>query len=219
MRVRILEDHTLLAEALVAALGDEGFSAERIQSIDYPRTAALRTAVHGAVVLVDLDDRHRGFSRPARVAAVSTCGGRVIGLTSTGDLTVAALAVEAGAYGVLSKDCSFEELVTAICRVARDEALVPQAQHDLLQMHLRTGRSAAARAALAFEELTPRECEVLDAMLRGESAQMIADRLYVALATVRSQIRSILTKLGVNSQLAAVAMAREHGWQREHVAA
>jgi DNA-binding NarL/FixJ family response regulator len=53
---------------------------------------------------------------------------------------------------------------------------------------------------------------VLAGLLAGEPAEAIAHRSYVSLATVRSQIRAILLKLGVNSQLAAVAMAREAGW-------
>ena len=46
----------------------------------------------------------------------------------------------------------------------------------------------------------------------GRPAEGIAKDLVVSLATVRSQIRSLLLKLGVHSQLAAVAMARCAGW-------
>jgi DNA-binding NarL/FixJ family response regulator len=41
----------------------------------------------------------------------------------------------------------------------------------------------------------------------------VAERLFVSLSTVRSQIRSILSKLGVRSQLAAVAMAVRADWE------
>jgi DNA-binding NarL/FixJ family response regulator len=55
--------------------------------------------------------------------------------------------------------------------------------------------------------LTSSERRVLFYLTVGESAQEIADDLFVSLATVRSHIRSILRKLGVRSQLAAVALA------------
>ena len=46
----------------------------------------------------------------------------------------------------------------------------------------------------------------------GHSVAAIARRCYVAEATVRSQVRGVLTKLGVGSQLEAVALARRAGW-------
>jgi DNA-binding CsgD family transcriptional regulator len=52
---------------------------------------------------------------------------------------------------------------------------------------------------------------VLFYLTGGRSAQEIAEELVISLATVRSHIRSILRKLGVRSQLAAVAMANRRG--------
>jgi len=65
---------------------------------------------------------------------------------------------------------------------------------------------------LEFDRLTPREQQVLSALMRGVKAQDICKQFYVSMPTVRSQIRSILTKLGVSSQLAAVVLAYQSGW-------
>jgi DNA-binding NarL/FixJ family response regulator len=51
--------------------------------------------------------------------------------------------------------------------------------------------------------------EILELLARGERAAVIAEAAAVSLSTVRSQIRSILTKLEVNSQLEAAALLRE----------
>ena len=59
--------------------------------------------------------------------------------------------------------------------------------------------------------LTSSERRVLYFLTVGRSAQEIADELVVSLATVRSHIRSVLRKLGVRSQLAAVAVANSRG--------
>ena len=48
--------------------------------------------------------------------------------------------------------------------------------------------------------------------MEGHNAEEIAKAGYVSISTVRSQIKAILQKLGVNSQLAAVAIARRTGW-------
>jgi DNA-binding NarL/FixJ family response regulator len=61
--------------------------------------------------------------------------------------------------------------------------------------------------------LTRRELEVLGMMVEGMSACEMARESYVSLATVRTQIRSILQKLSVNSQLEAAALAWAWGWQ------
>lgn len=60
--------------------------------------------------------------------------------------------------------------------------------------------------------LTASERRVLYYLTQGWTAQDIADELVVSLTTVRSHIRSVLRKLGVRSQLAAVAIAngRDH---------
>lgn len=60
--------------------------------------------------------------------------------------------------------------------------------------------------------LSDRERAVLIHLMHGLSAEQIARLDYVTVSTVRSQIRSILAKLGVNSQLAAVAFAYGACW-------
>ena len=54
---------------------------------------------------------------------------------------------------------------------------------------------------------------VLAALVDGMSAEEIADAHFVALTTVRTQIRAVLQKLGVRSQLADVAAANRVGWK------
>jgi DNA-binding NarL/FixJ family response regulator len=72
---------------------------------------------------------------------------------------------------------------------------------------------AEQRARLApFLTLSRREAAVLALMMDGHSAETIAATCFVSLPTVRSQIRAILTKLDVKSQLAAVARAYRAGW-------
>ena len=53
---------------------------------------------------------------------------------------------------------------------------------------------------------------MLGALVDGLSAEEIAEAHFVAVTTVRSQVRGILQKLGVRSQLAAVATANRAGW-------
>jgi two-component system, NarL family, nitrate/nitrite response regulator NarL len=76
-----------------------------------------------------------------------------------------------------------------------------------------TGRDFYPRRRLDW--LSPRERVVLIHMMEGHAADEIAVLDYVTIATVRTHIRSILWKLGVKSQLAAVAFAYRHCWPTE----
>ena len=64
----------------------------------------------------------------------------------------------------------------------------------------------------SFECLSPREQNVLISLMTGATAREIAEKDYVSLATVRSRIHSIISKLEVRSQLAAVVLAYQSGW-------
>lgn len=97
----------------------------------------------------------------------------------------------------------FDELVTLLGS--------PRMRLELEHV-LRLHGSERRRARLVFDDLTPREREVLLGLVEGRCAQTLANEAVVSLATVRSQIRSVLTKLGVTSQLEAVALARRVGW-------
>lgn len=68
-----------------------------------------------------------------------------------------------------------------------------------------------------FRRLSPSEQGVLAAMVDGKAAEVIAAERFVSLTTVRAQIRAVLRKLDVHSQLGAVAMARRAGWPRGHL--
>ena len=80
---------------------------------------------------------------------------------------------------------------------------------------LRIERAGQRTTLSRFERLTAREREVLAALVDGLSPEEMAAAQYVALTTVRSQIRAVLQKLGVHSQLAAVACANRAGWRRD----
>ena len=70
--------------------------------------------------------------------------------------------------------------------------------------------SSAARVSRL--RLTPKETQVLADLMAGRNAKSIARSSGLSEATVRTHIRSVLAKFGVNSQLAAVVLARDLGF-------
>ena len=140
---------------------------------------------------------------PAAASEVTT------GIADRGRL---AACVEAGAIGVVSKAAGFGDLADVVRRAVDGMELLTDHQRQNLLAELRAERLADGARPAPFAFLSPREQAMLAALVAGESADAIAARTYVSLATIRSQIRSILRKLGVKSQLAAVALARRANW-------
>ncbi len=72
---------------------------------------------------------------------------------------------------------------------------------------------ASSAAAASRLRLTPKETQVLADLMAGRSAKSIARHSGLSEATVRTHIRSVLAKFGVSSQLAAVVLARDLGFE------
>jgi len=125
---------------------------------------------------------------------------QVIALTSFKEKEYVEGALKAGANGYLLKDVSAEELVNAIRRaVAGQPSLSPEAAQVLMK--------TVSEPALAHQEMTGRELEILALMVEGLSNNEMAERLIVSQSTVKFHVSNILSKLGVTSRTEAVALA------------
>jgi LuxR family maltose regulon positive regulatory protein len=69
----------------------------------------------------------------------------------------------------------------------------------------------AAKSAAMYEQLTPKEQQLLGLLATVLSRQEIARQLYVSLNTVKTQQRSLYRKLGADDRHSAVERARNMG--------
>jgi DNA-binding NarL/FixJ family response regulator len=208
----IVDDHELLAQSLALAFSRDGIEATVLAPTSDAQIMESIESVRPAVVLLDLMLGDIGASLPL-IDPIRRLGADVVIMTGEANPIAWAECFEAGAADVVSKSEAFETLVERISAIAagqRSHTEVRRAEY--LQM-LREHRETETVRLEPFERLTAREREVLAYLMEGVAAEEIAERTFVALATVRSHIRAILTKLAVNSQLAAVAAARHAGWQ------
>jgi DNA-binding NarL/FixJ family response regulator len=74
-----------------------------------------------------------------------------------------------------------------------------------------SGGPAQSRCAAQIESLTPREVEVLKLLSQGQTNPQIAQNLLFSVSTVKAQVRSILSKLGVSDRTQAAVRAIESG--------
>ncbi len=213
MRVIMIEDHELLAQSLQVALTGENVTVARVWSDDRDDLLAQAKTLAPGLLLLDFDLGPRIGSAFGMIEPLSASGFDVVMLTGETNTLVLAQCLEEGAVGIINKSVSFDELLDQIQTALGDGALMTRHEREEMLSSLRLHRSARDRELRAFHDLTARESEVLAELMKGKAADTIADESVVSVATIRTQIRSILSKLGVNSQLAAVARAQQARWE------
>jgi DNA-binding NarL/FixJ family response regulator len=124
-------------------------------------------------------------------------------------------ALKAGASGYVLKHMEPQQIVGAIRRVLEGEN--PLNQQVAMQLLLRLieenqqkDRSAPKASPSISIPLSPREVEVLELMVRGQSNNQIASELSISLSTVKNHVHRIITKLGVSDRVQAAILAIEH---------
>ena len=138
----------------------------------------------------------------------------ILALTTFDDDSVLWPMLTAGVGGFVLKDSPAESLVAAVRAVAGggrwiDPRVLPRVVDRAVAQPV-----AAPDAALALARLTPREREVLDQVCQGASNAEIAASLRTTERTVKSQVSSVLQKLGARDRAAAIIVAYEAGWLR-----
>jgi two-component system nitrate/nitrite response regulator NarL len=211
VRVAIVDDHRLLAESLSLALEGHGVLSVEPTLESAEHVVEFLLDLRPDLVLLDLDLGPIGDGARL-VRPLVEAGLRVLIVTGTTDVELIAHAVEEGAVGVIPKDGPFSALVDDVLAAAHDREVMQPRERLHLRDTARTSRERRMAALAPFGHLTRRECEVLRALTEGRNVAEIARAAVVSEATVRSQVQSILTKVGVRSQLEAVVAAHRSGW-------
>lgn len=212
-RVAIVEDHALLAQSLAMALTNVGIEAVIVADLDPASVLRTLETADADLVLLDYDLGTAGVGLHL-IPAILDLGLQVVMLTGETNPVTLARCVEAGAIGIIDKSEPFDRLIEQITDVTVGRGILSRPAREALLAGLRSHRADENRRLAPFARLTVRECEVLHALIEGKNADRIAEESYVSVATVRSHIKAVLAKLGVNSQLAAVALAQRSGWAR-----
>jgi len=208
--VVVIDDHDLLSSSLVLMLLRKGFEARRVHTASRAGILAEVGAAECGVALVDLDlgvdGEQRSMSGVDLIAPLRSRGWRPVVMSGSGREEDIAAGVVAGAVGVVRKSCSAESLMATVRTVLDGGGLLDpeeQARYEALA-DLASTRRQVSTAMLG--RLTRRELQVLERLADGCRAAAVAEEFVTSISTVRSQIRSILSKLGVGSQLEAVAL-------------
>jgi NarL family two-component system response regulator LiaR len=200
IRVMIVDDHAVVRSGLCAFLQTYSDLELVGEARNGQHAVELCGPLRPDVVLMDLVMPVKDGIQATREICQRDPEVRVIALTSYTDENSVRSALEAGATSYLLKNISADELARAIRTTASGRpTLASEAAAVLIR--------AANNPRYPRVELTERELEVLDCLVKGLSNPQIASRLTLSRGTIKFHVSNILTKMGASSRTEAVAMA------------
>ena len=210
LRVLVIDDHTLFREGLeglltrrdidvIASVGDgeQGIKLAQELKPDIILLDMRMPDLNGLGVLARLNET--GLDMPISMLTTST---------EERDLVEA---LRNGAKGYLLKDMEPDSLVVALRDIVNGKTVVAPTLAPVLAKVVQGNVPSSKIEETPFEDLTPRETEILGLLAEGQSNKVIARNLGISDGTVKLHVKAILRKLSVHSRVEAAVLAVEHG--------
>jgi two-component system NarL family response regulator len=199
IRIIVIDDQSVVRQGFVSLINTVPDMVVVAEGTNGQQAIELYREHQPDIVLMDLRMPVMGGVEAVKAIKREFPAARVIILTTfDGDEDIYR-SLQAGAQGYLLKDMFFEELEDAIRTVRAGGRRIPGIVAERLAE--RVGGS----------DLTARELEVLEQIVRGRSNKEIAAALQISEATVKSHINNILSKLGVADRTQAATTALQRG--------
>jgi DNA-binding NarL/FixJ family response regulator len=211
-RVLVVEDDANLAAAIGLVLGGAGITALETTATAREAEARVRSAAPD-LLLVDLGLPDRDGVELIRALRASGVGAPVLVLTSATGADRILAALRAGADGYLFKEDLDGKLAASVRELAAGGTPLSHAAARVVVDDLRR-RSVAPSSDVRPPSLTPRESAVLELLSTGASYAEIGRDLGIEINTVRTHIRSLYEKLGVENRAEAVNLGWSQGLLR-----
>ena len=199
IRVLVADDHYVVRMGLIAVVNSEPDMEVVGEAADGRQAVEMFATCNPDLVLMDLRMPVKDGIAATQEIRNKQPNARVPMLTTyDGDQEIHR-ALHAGAHGYVLKNSTGEKLIPALRAVAAGEKWIPK----------EIAKRLAERKL--FEELTPRELQVLQQMAKGLANKEIGDVLRITEYTVKDHLKNILGKLRVADRTEAVTVALQRG--------
>ena len=207
VRVAIVDDHPIVLDGLEYLFRKEsGFTVvARCETAEEAVTAVLRTAPDILLLDVHMPEKN-GIWVLEQIAGQSAT--QVILLTAGADEREIAIALKLGARGVVLKQRTNADLITCIRDVQAGKRWIDE---EVLQKVVHT-ITDTAHVPDAEIPVTKRELEVIQLVARGLRNKLIAERLSVSDATIKTHLRTIFRKFALSNRTELAIWARQNGF-------
>ncbi len=200
IRILIADDHPLMREALRAAIEDEPDMLVVGEANNGNSAVKLFDKLHPDVTVMDLMMPGCGGVQAMTQIRQAEPDAHLLALSSSGEQTLLAAALDAGALGYLVKDSTRPEILQAIRQVSGGNAFFSAQIANQLPNLRKTDR---------LHMLTARELDVLKCIGMGASNKEIAVDLAMTESTVRTHVQHILDKLELENRNQIVLYASQ----------
>jgi DNA-binding NarL/FixJ family response regulator len=208
VRLMVVDDHPMWREGVARDLVEAGHEVVATAA-DGPAAVRRAAAARPEVVLMDLQLPIGSGVDATREILAADPAAWVLVLSASGEDADVLAAVKAGATGYLVKSAGREELLDAVDRTARGEAVFSPELAGLVLGEFR--RLATGPADDGAPQLTERETEVLRLVAKGLSARQVAARLVLSHRTVQNHVQNTLRKLQLHNRVELTRYAIEQG--------
>ncbi|WTW94480.1 response regulator transcription factor [Streptomycetaceae bacterium NBC_01309] len=213
IRVLVVDDHPMWRDSVARDLAAAGYDVVATAG-DGPEAIRRARATAPNVVVLDLNLPKLSGDEVARELVKNDPTVRILVLSASGEQEDVLEAVKAGATGYLVKSASAAELLDAVERTAKGDAVFTPGLAGLVLGEFRriaTNPTAAGSREPAAPRLTDRETEVLRLVAKGLSYKQIAERLVLSHRTVQNHVQNTLNKLQLHNRVELVRYAIERG--------
>jgi len=216
LRVVLIDDHTLFRVGLEGLLESRGI--EIAASVDSGEDCVqLVKDKQPDVVLLDMRMPNINGLGVLKILREHNLGMPIVMLTTSTEESDLLESLRAGAQGYLLKDMEPDALVIALRDIVGGKTVVaPDLAPVLARAVQGKSEEPESSASGPFDDLTPRETEILGLLAEGQSNKAIARNLGISDGTVKLHVKAILRKLSVHSRVEAAVMAVERGLPKNH---
>ncbi|MGA7118697.1 MAG: response regulator transcription factor [Polyangiaceae bacterium] len=196
MKVLLVDDHKIIRDGLRAILERHPDIQVIGEAAEGHAAIAIARATRPDVIVMDVSMRGlNGIDATARLTS-ELPESKIIGLSMNSDRRYVLAMLAAGAAGYLLKDAAADELLRAVQMVASGQTfLSPEITGIVIDKALKTDLPDEAPAGA----LTTREREVLQLLAEGRTSREIGTQLHIALSTVETHRRQIMSKLKIRT--------------------
>lgn len=209
LRILLVDDHTILREGLRALIEKDPLAVIVGEAGDGAEAVRLTGELGPDLVIMDLTMPVMNGIDATRAITGTYPDTRVLALSMESDRMFVVEVLKAGATGYLLKDTAFAELLDGVHAVARGETYLPRKIATLLVKEFL--QCIPEEVSPVYENLTPREREILQLIADGKSTKEIAFQLGSSIKTVENQRYAIMQKLQLFSIAELTKYAVRHG--------